>query len=78
MTYSFWKNALASLPPSVQRRHAADFEMAERLDRSLDFWSEGWNSAKRALARTCCAAAYTLRTAAHALESAAQRLLLSY
>ena len=78
MTDSFWKSALASLPPSVQRRHAADFQMAERLDRSLDVAFESWKSALRGLARTCCIAAYTLRVGAHRLESAAERLLLVY
>src|SRR5262245_39442208 len=78
MTDSFWKNALASLPLSVQRRHAADFEMAERLDRSLDLALEAWNFALRVLARTCCIGAYTLRVGAHALENTAERLLLVY
>jgi len=76
MTRSFWKNALASLPPSVQHRYAADFEMAERLDRFLDFVFEAWDTAKPALAWICCAGAYALRATARMLESAAQRLLL--
>ena len=78
MTESFWKDALASLPPGVQRRHAADFEMAERLDRSLDLALNAWSSGKRTLARTCCAAAYAMRATAQMLERAAQRLLLMY
>jgi hypothetical protein len=78
MTQSFWKNALASLPPALQRRYAVDFEMAERLDRSLDFYIDAWASRKRLLATICCGGAYTLRATAHMLESAAQRLLLLY
>ena len=78
MTGSFWKDALASLPPEVQSRYAADFEMAERLDRSLDIALDAWSSGKRTLARICCAAAYARRTTAQILERAAQRLLLMY
>jgi len=78
MTDLFWKNALASLPPAVQRRYAADFQMAQRLDRSLDLAFEAWNTALRALARICCAGAYMLRAGAYALESAAERLLLVF
>jgi hypothetical protein len=76
MTQSFWKDALASLPSSVQHRYAADFEMAERLDLFLDLVFGAWGTAKPALAQICCAGAYTLRATAHMLESAAQRLLL--
>lgn len=78
MTHSFWKDALASLPPAIRHRYAADFEMAERLDRSLDLALDAWSSSKRALARLCCACAYAMRTAAHMLERTAQRLLLMY
>ena len=78
MTRSFWKNALASLPPSAQRRYAADFEMAERLDRFLDSAFEAWHASRPALAKICCAGAYALRAMAHMLERAAQRLLLVY
>jgi len=78
MIRSFWKNALASLPPAVQRRYAADFAMAERLDRSLDIALDAWSSGKRTLARICCAGAYAMRTTAQMLERAAQRLLLMY
>jgi len=77
MTQSFWKNARASLPPAVQRRYAAELDMAERLDRTLDFYFDLWESARRPLATICCAGAYTLRATAHMLESAAQRLLLA-
>jgi hypothetical protein len=78
MTRSFWKDALASLPPAVQRRYAAEFEMAERLDDFIDFCFDAWKSARRPLATICWASAYTLRVAAHLLERAAQRLLLVY
>src|SRR2546425_913332 len=44
MTTLFWKDALASLPPSVQRRHAASFEAAERLEALLDLGIEAWGS----------------------------------
>ena len=75
MTTSFWKGALASLPPGVQRRYAASFEAAERLDVALDLGVETWGSAKRALARICRAAARAMRGTARLLEGAAHRLL---
>jgi hypothetical protein len=75
MRKSFWKDALASLPPSVQVRYAASFEAAERLDALLDLSVEAWGSAKHALARICQAAARAMRGTAHVLESAAHRLL---
>ena len=78
MTETFWKDALASLPPTVRRRYAADFEMAERLDRSLDLALDAWSSVKRALAKVCCAGAYAMHAAAPMLERAAQRLLLTH
>ena len=78
MTETFWKDALASLPPAARRRYAADFAMAERLDRSLDLALEAWSSVKRALAKICCACAYAMHTAAPMLERAAQRLLLMH
>src|SRR6266853_1077311 len=47
MRKSFWKDALASLPPSVQVRYAASFEAAERFDAQLDLGIEAWGCAKR-------------------------------
>src|SRR5207248_6070158 len=49
MTTSFWKDALASLPPSVQRRYAASFEAAEHFEALLDLGVEAWGFAKHAL-----------------------------
>jgi len=74
MTTSFWQSALASLPPSVQRRHAASFEAAERFEALLDLGFEAWGSAKDVLARICQAAARAMRGTARVLESAAHRL----
>src|SRR6266700_5745135 len=48
MTTSFWKDALASLPPGVQRRYAANFEAAERMEALLDLGIEAWKSARHA------------------------------
>jgi hypothetical protein len=75
MTTLFWKDALASLPPSVQRRYAATFEAAERFEALLDLGIEAWGSAKHALARICQAAARAMRGTARILEGAAHRLL---
>ncbi len=85
MTTSFWKNALASLPPSVQRRYAATFEAADRFEMLLeaadrfemllDLGIEAWGSAKHALAKICRAAARAMRGTARILDSAAHRLL---
>ena len=68
MTTSFWKDALASLPPAVQRRYAATFEGAERFETQLDAGIE-------ALAKICRAAARAMRGTARILDSAAHRLL---
>lgn len=76
MTASFWKNALASLPPAVQRRYATDFEAAERLDELLDLGIDVWRHAGRVLAKICQGAAHALRTTARILDGAAQRLSL--
>ena len=78
MIRSFWKDALASLPPAVQRRYAADFEMAERLDRAIEFYLDAVSTGKRALAKACCLSAYAFRATAQWLEGAAERLLLMY
>jgi hypothetical protein len=75
MTTLFWKDALASLPPNVQRRHAASFEAAERLDALLDLGIEAWGSVKHALAKICQAAARAMRGTARILDGAAHRLL---
>ncbi len=75
MTTSFWKDALASLPPSVQRRYAASFEAAERYEALLDLGIEAWDSAKHALGKICQAAARAMRGTARILEDAAHRLL---
>ena len=75
MKKSFWKDALASLPPSVQRRYAASFEAAERFEALLDLGVEAWGSAKHALAKFCQAAARAMRGTARILEGAAHRLL---
>jgi len=75
MTTSFWKDALASLPPGVQVRYAASFEAAERFEALLDLGIEAWGSAKHALAKICRAAARAMRGTARILEGAAHRLL---
>ncbi len=75
MTTLFWKDALASLPPSVQRRHAASFEAAERLEALLDLGIEAWGSVKHALAKICQAAARAMRGTARILDGAEHRLL---
>jgi len=75
MRKSFWKDALASLPPSVQVRYAASFEAAERFDALLDMGGEAWDCAKHALARICRTAARAMRGTARRLEGAAHRLL---
>ena len=74
MTKSFWKDALASLPLSVQVRYAASFEAAEHFDALLDLGIEAWGSAKQGLAKICQASARALRGTARILEGAAHRL----
>jgi hypothetical protein len=71
----FWKDALASLPPNVQRRYAASFEAAERFEALLDLGIEAWGSIKRALGRVCKAAARAMRGTARILDGAAHLLL---
>jgi len=75
MTTSFWKDALASLPPSAQRRYAADFETAERFEAVLALGIEAWGSARHALAKICRASAHAMRATARMLDDAAHRLL---
>jgi len=75
MTPSFWKDALASLPSSVQRRYAASFEAAESFENLLDQGIEAWGSAKRGLAQICRVTARAMRGTARLLDSAAHRLL---
>ena len=75
MTESFWKDAIASLPPAVQRRYARDFEMAQRLDDLLDLGFDAWGSAKRSVGRICQATAHAFLVAAWVFDSASRRLL---
>ena len=75
MTTSFWKDALASLPPNVQRRYAASFEAAERFEALLELGVEAWGSAKHRLGKICQAGAHAMRGTARILEGAAHRLL---
>jgi hypothetical protein len=75
MTTLFWRNALASLAPSEQRRYASTFEAAERFEILLDLSIEAWGFAKDALARICQVAAQAMRGTARILERAAHRLL---
>jgi hypothetical protein len=75
-TASFWKDALASLPPGAQRRYASTFEAAERFEILLDLSIEAWGFARDALAKICHAAAHALRGTARILDRAAHRLLL--
>ena len=75
MTTLFWQNALASLPPQLQRRYAATFEAAERFDTLLDLGIEAWVFARHALAKICKTAAYAMRGTARILDRAAHQLL---
>jgi hypothetical protein len=74
MTTLFWKDALASLPSSVQRRYAASFEAAESFENLLDQGIQAWGSAKRGLAQICRVTARAMRGTARILDSAARRL----
>ena len=71
LSTSFWQDALAALPSTIQWRYAAYFEAAERCERNLDFMIDLWGRAKRALARSF---AKGLRRSAGFLELAAHRL----
>jgi|SRR5712672_922352 len=71
MTTLFWRNALASLPPSVQRRYATSFEAAERFEAVLDAAIEVWRFAKDALAKTGRVAGRAMRGTAQTLDHAA-------
>jgi hypothetical protein len=73
MSTLFWRNALASLPPSVQRRYASTFEAAERFEAMLDLGIEVWCFAKDAFAKTCEAAAHAMRGTARTLDRAEHR-----
>ena len=75
MTTLFWRNALASLPPSVQRRYATTFEAAERFEALLDMAIEVWCFAKDALAGTGRVAARAMRGTARTLDHAAHGTL---
>src|SRR5258707_11765417 len=61
MTTLFWRNALASLPPSVQRRYATTFETAERFEAMLDLGIEVSRFAKDAIAQTYEVGAHAIR-----------------
>ena len=71
MTTLFWRNALASLPPSVQRRYATAFEAAERFEAVLDMGIEVWCFARDALAKTSRVAGRAMRGTARTLDHAA-------
>jgi len=73
MTTLFWRNALASLPPGVQRRYASTFEAAERFEAMLDLGIEVWGFARDAIAKTYEAAAHAMRGTARTLDRAAHR-----
>ncbi len=73
MTTLFWRNALASLPPSVQHRYATAFEGAERFEAMLDLGIEVWGFAKDAIAKTCEVAARAMRGTARTLDRAEHR-----
>src|SRR6267143_312612 len=75
MTTLFWRNALASLPPSVQRRYATTFEAAERFEALLDLAIEVWCFARDAVAKTSRVAAQAMRRTARNLDHAAHRTL---
>ena len=77
MTQSFWKDAAASLPPQVRRRHEAEFEAAERYEHLLDLAITGWHQIKRVLARSCKASALGMRAGARSLDAAARLLSTS-
>src|SRR5256885_13422193 len=76
MTTSFWKDALASLPPSVHRGYAADFEAAERFEWLPDLGVEAGGFARHPLAKICQAGAHPMRGRAGVLDGAAHRLFL--
>jgi len=73
MTTLFWRNALASLPPSVQRRYASTFEAAERFEAMLDLGIEVSRFAKDAIAKTYEVAAHAMRRTARTLDRAEHR-----
>jgi len=77
MAKSFWKTALASLPPQVQWRYARLFEAAEQFEELLDFVLTARGRAHRALARAFRGLADALRNAARTLDAAAWRLTLT-
>jgi hypothetical protein len=77
MAKSFWKTALASLPPHVQWRYARMFEAAEQFEELLDFVLTARGRADRALARAFRGLADALRNAARTLDAAAWRLTLT-
>ena len=70
MTESFWKDAAASLPPSVQRRYATELEAMGRYDVLMDVAVDAWRYARRALGKSC-------QAAARIFDNAARHLLLT-
>ena len=77
MAETFWRTALASLPPHVQERYASLFEAAEEYEPVIEFVVTARGRAYRALARACRGMADALRNAALALDVAARRLTLT-
>jgi hypothetical protein len=46
----FWQRAARALPPAVRNRHAADLELAERIDLFIGGLIDIWREARSALA----------------------------
>ena len=67
MTESFWKDAAASLPPSVQRRYATEIEAMGRYDLLMDVAVDAWRNTRRVLGKGCLAAARMFDNVAHRL-----------
>ena len=77
MGSSFWKNAAASLPRQVQRRCAAEFAAAARLEAALDLVIELVGITMLVLGRGCNGAAGGLRKTARILDAVARHLALN-
>jgi len=78
MGSSFWKNAAASLPRQVQRRCAAEFAAAARLEAALDLVIELVGITMHVLGRCCNGAAGGLRKTARILDALARHLVLTH
>ena len=74
MTDSFWKNAAASLPPSVQKRYANLFVAADEVEQLIDWLLASRARAYSALAQACRGIADALRRSARKLDVKARRL----